>query len=537
MALRRFSYEELPDDAAGRWDSVAISDITQFDPDSAYDTRPLTPPPPPPPPKTIGFQGTPVKPLVDITAHYEPREKKPQKSPHTGHWQRGWDRFGSWWAWEVICIVVGTACLLAVVAICRNLDGQSSDYWHSSISPNAMISTLTTIAKGAVLFSVAASMSQLKWLYFQSHPRRLADIDVYNEATTSPVAAVQFLFKIKGHALLASAAAFIVIIALLFEPMAQQLLSYRQSPLQDFTRNASIPLAQVYDVGGSYEYGSAIASDAMSGFSVPDKMRIAILDGFFGSANGSMPSTMDLPLSCPSGNCTFDPFTSLGVCSSCRSSTADAEYHFNAPWVEKVDCLVTLRTSVNGDHDPGDSQDCTISTDSGMDVRIYEQVLPEYGPGMVAMNVTSRWYIDNANGTRTRFGLNNGGGGPDDKIVEFLIARADTSILAKPPTPSDPHALHINPIKIKDVTECSLTWCAQTFDTLSIRSSHSTSAQPAWTWPLAYEKNPDFVSSDGDFYGDGYYRPTTGKFYGILSIPNNTGEFFSSSCPSPANTS
>lgn len=507
--------------------------------------------PPPVPPKTRVKKTKAAKPIETINVENVPlhsADHAPAKhamDPHRpDRWQRMWDRLGSWWMWEVVCIVIGTACLLAIIVICRYLENQPLDSWHSSISPNAMISTLTTISKATVLFAVAASISQLKWLYFQNRPRRLADIDVYNEATSSPVGAFQFLFKMKGHALLASTAALIVIIALAFEPMAQQLLSYEPESIADTTRQASIPMAQVYDLGGSFPPRSASSQgdlSAVEGFAVDDRMRIAVLDGFFGSSNGSTPASMQLPLSCPSGNCTFDPFTTLGVCSSCRSAIAGADGVFrNASWINRVHTLIN-DNSANFGSNYGDSEELVIFTDSGLGVRLYTKAPPGFqGNALVAMNVTGAWIMDLASimppGTKSNLtdGPTWGSQIPSSLILKFLVARADPSALksysGKPLTPN----ITVNPIIMKDLTECDLRWCAQEYGRIEIAGGSSTSQQPKRVWPLTYVHDPNYQHST-NMLGEGYYQNgyisssmvgTMSNLMGFLTIPNNTGSSY-----------
>lgn len=42
-------------------------------------------------------------------------------------------------------------------------------------------------------------MSQLKWVWFSSKPRPLADFQLYDEASRGPWGGVKILFKLKGY--------------------------------------------------------------------------------------------------------------------------------------------------------------------------------------------------------------------------------------------------------------------------------------------------------------------------------------------------
>ncbi|KAI9718483.1 MAG: hypothetical protein M1828_006666 [Chrysothrix sp. TS-e1954] len=175
---------------------------------------------------------------------------------------RIWKRASDWWTRELFAVLPSFACFIGVAAMCAYVQDRPLEQWHSSISPNAMISTLTTISKTSILLAIAQSISQLKWLHYRSQARQLDRIDTFNDASTSPLGAAQFLVKMKGSALIASVASVAIIAALAFEPMAQQVFSYPTGLLANFEATAIIPLAQVYDKGQGWIQGSSLAGNA-----------------------------------------------------------------------------------------------------------------------------------------------------------------------------------------------------------------------------------------------------------------------------------
>jgi hypothetical protein len=68
--------------------------------------------------------------------------------------------------------------------------------WHSVISLNALISTLATISKASLMLAVAACISQLKWLYFESAPHRIQDIQIFDNASRGPLGALNLLMRL-----------------------------------------------------------------------------------------------------------------------------------------------------------------------------------------------------------------------------------------------------------------------------------------------------------------------------------------------------
>lgn len=154
-----------------------------------------------------------------------------------------------WWLPELLCTLFGVACMAAIVAICAYVRDRPQSHWRSSISPNAMVSTLTTLSKISIGYALSESLSQLKWLYYHGHSRPLAHIDTFNNASQGPFGAVKFIWTMRGRAIAASFISLIVIVSLAFEPMAQQVFSYQQRLVTSPDQVASLPVAQIYDTG------------------------------------------------------------------------------------------------------------------------------------------------------------------------------------------------------------------------------------------------------------------------------------------------
>lgn len=98
-----------------------------------------------------------------------------------------------------------------------------------------------------------------------------------------------------------------VIITLAVGPFTQQLLRYESTAVAT-TDIATVPLARQYFTGSGET-------------TVPEDKRLtaALFKGMF---EQSAPS-FDVPTSCATGNCTWSPFASIGVCSQCVNRTLD----------------------------------------------------------------------------------------------------------------------------------------------------------------------------------------------------------------------
>lgn len=64
---------------------------------------------------------------------------------------------------------------------------------------NAIISFLSTLAKGSLSLILAAVLRQEKWLWFIDRPRPLSTIDSFEEASRGPYGSLVLLFKLHGR--------------------------------------------------------------------------------------------------------------------------------------------------------------------------------------------------------------------------------------------------------------------------------------------------------------------------------------------------
>ena len=94
------------------------------------------------------------------------------------------------WAWEVAASVFSIACMVAVVVILSYEQDKPLENWQrgvgKSISPTAVVSFIGTIGKSTCLLVVAEIISQLKWIHFGSQPRKLVDLQVFDDASRGP---------------------------------------------------------------------------------------------------------------------------------------------------------------------------------------------------------------------------------------------------------------------------------------------------------------------------------------------------------------
>ncbi|KAK7536607.1 hypothetical protein IWX49DRAFT_593740 [Phyllosticta citricarpa] len=219
------------------------------------------------------------------------------------------------WIWEILSIALSFIALTVMAGILYKIDDKPLNWWTLPIRPNSLISIPAAIAKASLVLPATESISQLKWLYFGSSSRRLTDLQRFDDASRGPWGSFTFLmyFHFKKPTILASMGCIIIVAALALDSFTQQIISYPSRSITAIGPTASTPSAYAYDAGIVRGSGATFDSDSKD-----DQMQGAIFAGAYGLSSGSL-------LQCPTGNCTWDPFVTLGVCSSCLDVTAECD--------------------------------------------------------------------------------------------------------------------------------------------------------------------------------------------------------------------
>ncbi|KAK5688815.1 hypothetical protein LTS10_000793 [Elasticomyces elasticus] len=135
--------------------------------------------------------------------------------------------FRLWWA-ELLAATFSLACLAVQAGLLRALDGKPLGTWRllrSDISPNTLISILATLNRSSLLLYVTQGIAQLKWPYFQRQIHRLSDLQLFDDASRGPLGSLYLLWSVNIKAIVACMGAMIVVLALLVEPFAQQMIA------------------------------------------------------------------------------------------------------------------------------------------------------------------------------------------------------------------------------------------------------------------------------------------------------------------------
>lgn len=99
-------------------------------------------------------------------------------------------------AWTIELLAWATSCCftIGIIVLLSQLDGKSLPELNYGITPNAIITILSTIAKGCLLVPVQSAMGQLKWIQaVQAGP--LDSFRVYDDASRGPKGSLLLLFN------------------------------------------------------------------------------------------------------------------------------------------------------------------------------------------------------------------------------------------------------------------------------------------------------------------------------------------------------
>ncbi|RTE81353.1 hypothetical protein BHE90_004143 [Fusarium euwallaceae] len=221
------------------------------------------------------------------------------------------------WGLEILSSFGSLILLGAIISIFCHMNDRPLSDWKFPISLNAIISILTTACSAAIMHSVSASISQLKWLHFATGHRKLSRLELFDEASRGPFGSVKFLFTVRWN--LATIGALITIFRLGLAPLAQQVVSLEAYDVVTPDDGATFGFAHKYDRNMNWV---PLVNQTMF-FQPPDPgMQSAILRGLY--KFNSQPE-----FAC-GGSCHWNgSYFSLGFKSVCTNVTAYTLKHQN----------------------------------------------------------------------------------------------------------------------------------------------------------------------------------------------------------------
>ncbi|RYO90226.1 hypothetical protein DL766_009935 [Monosporascus sp. MC13-8B] len=229
------------------------------------------------------------------------RKKRPSPSSSRGG--------GGSWTLEIVTIAIALGAVGSILGVLARFNGQALPEWPYYITLNALIALLATVTTAAMGISLDNGLSQLKWIRFKESRAPLTDMEAFDDASRGIWGAARLLASARGG-FLGSFGAVIAIVALGLSPFAQQVVTYQTRTVEG-PEGASVNRALNYT-------GALPGNTSETGFVPILPLKSAVYNGLF--AENGRPGAA-LAFECQSGNCTWDPYETLGVCSECHSLT------------------------------------------------------------------------------------------------------------------------------------------------------------------------------------------------------------------------
>ncbi|KAI0876500.1 hypothetical protein GGS24DRAFT_488558 [Hypoxylon argillaceum] len=226
------------------------------------------------------------------------------------------------WVAEIFCCVLAISSLIAIIVTLRLYQDKPLPRWPLGITINALIAVLGVVMKAGLAVPLSEGISELKWQWFEKHPRTLTDMEDFDTASRGAWGSFLFLFSTRSKGsgsprraddprnmsgYLAKLATLVIVLTVAVDPFTQQVIVHVECSQVSPELRSSIARTDYYNATSSHVPAGENHVDG--------PMALAINTGVIAPPK-HIPSLVSTE--CKSGNCTFPNFSSVGVCHSCE---------------------------------------------------------------------------------------------------------------------------------------------------------------------------------------------------------------------------
>jgi hypothetical protein len=217
------------------------------------------------------------------------------------------------WLLEIISWLISALCMGAMLVVLYILKDDTVPKLPRGLTLNAFIAVLSKISGAALILPTSEALGQLKWSWFQGDSKKMWDFEIFDNASRGPWGSLLLLIRTKGRSL-AALGAIITLFSLALDPFFQQVVDFPER--WALFGNSSIPSVTTYTPRYGVEFRNGVEI-------IQQDQDIAAIAQKFLYDNGTQPIKLgngtrpDIPLSCPTSNCTWPLYNTLGVCSAC----------------------------------------------------------------------------------------------------------------------------------------------------------------------------------------------------------------------------
>ena len=210
------------------------------------------------------------------------------------------------WILESTALTLALLCLVAIIVLISVFANQPLRTWHSYFGINTILSGLGTVMKGGVMLSTATALGQLNWIWFNRRLQPLQDFNLHDEASRGSLGAAKLLYRLNfWHT--ATLGCLVTLLSIFSDASIQ-------ASIQTLTRStiepdlASIPVCRNL-------------TNCIPDVSV---LNAALFDGIYVSSSKAVVNSVQGD--CPTGECDYHSFSTLGICSSCYEDPLEVGY-------------------------------------------------------------------------------------------------------------------------------------------------------------------------------------------------------------------
>ncbi|KAI7927877.1 hypothetical protein M0657_002996 [Pyricularia oryzae] len=251
------------------------------------------------------------------------REKQQETSsaPHRGPTRRILSSLWNWvWLMESLAILASIVMVISIGFVLNNYHKKPAPQFFD-LNITTLVAIIATLMRAALVYVVVQVLGQVRWSWFSS-PKPLYDLHHFDQGGQSLLGSCQLAVHMVRTGLryqdgiVIMIAAVTLVVSFATTPAVQQAVKTFPCPTLDPSRIATMPIAQYVP----WPNGGPKSKAVTYGGYLPFPLRSAIISSF------SNP-LQDIPVirpSCPTGNCTFLPYSTMGICSVCTDISDQA---------------------------------------------------------------------------------------------------------------------------------------------------------------------------------------------------------------------
>jgi hypothetical protein len=223
------------------------------------------------------------------------------------------------WLCECVAMCFSIGCLVATLFVVAFFDGDKIPLPQlpPGVSLNAIVSVLSNAARASLVFVVSATMGQLKWCWLRKSGRQIHDIQAMDDASRGPIGTFGVLFSWVGGSL-AALGSIITLLLIAFGPFLQLLVEYAT-----YTVTRPDPFAQAPRNLAYTHHLPLVSFDTLSHPASPWEENTELVH-VLEAGVWSVPKLFDQEPTCPTHECYWREFQSIGWCSKCENRTYSA---------------------------------------------------------------------------------------------------------------------------------------------------------------------------------------------------------------------